>query len=209
MLFADVNIKMPYLHWETDRGRVQSTKAIKVATTVKTSMAEIVARANGARERSSLSNQRSEVQDDVGQRQILTSISTSKAPERGSLGEVFLRAAALMEAIDFRMEESMILEFLHQKPPLHPRRTLDQSYYGKLGHTATRDRDQVVYRATARVDHDCKRNLDERYRRKCKQCQEDIKKVPQLIMVDQLWLWILDESMSSIKMSLQGLKEVC
>jgi hypothetical protein len=32
----------------------------------------------------------------------------------------------------------------------------------------------------------------------CLQCNEDIRKTPRIIMVDQLWLWILDESKHGI-----------
>jgi hypothetical protein len=108
---------------------------------------------------------------------------------------VLLSAAALLEAIDFRLDEKLIYEYLHQRPPLHPRRTLDQSYYRDLKNTGTRDRDQVVYRATTPGPHNCLERMDKK-EGKCKQCHEDIRKVPRLIMVDQLWMWILDESMS-------------
>lgn len=131
------------------------------------------------------------------------------------LGKVLLHAAALMEAIDMSVEKKLMLEYLNKKPPLHPRRTLDQSYYGALKDTGMRDRDQVVYRATTPAGHNCldyieeedssrncSKGVDEGETRKkppkpqkCKQCQEDIRKVPRLIMVDQLWLWILDENM--------------
>jgi hypothetical protein len=55
---------------------------------------------------------------------------------------------------------------------LHIRRTLDQSYFLNLKDTSQRDRDQVVYRAT--------------------KWQGNLARV---VMVDQLWLWILDERM--------------
>jgi hypothetical protein len=28
----------------------------------------------------------------------------------------------------------------------------------------------------------------------CAQCTDNVKKVPRVVMVDQLWMWILDES---------------
>jgi hypothetical protein len=196
---------MPYLHWDTDRGRTQSAAAIKEASTVKPSMAEIVDKAKAANEQSPQTNQDSKIRNDLDQTQLSDRpmSAATTAQKRKLLGEVFMRAAALMETIDFRIEEKLILEYLHKKPPLHPRRTLDQSYYGTLKDTATRDRDQVVYRATIPVGHDCQENIDKDDRwRKCKQCQEDSRKVPRLIMVDQLWLWILDESMSRILLPL-------
>lgn len=56
------------------------------------------------------------------------------------------------------------------EPLLHIRRTLDQSYFLNLKDTSQRDKDQVVYRAT--------------------KWQGNLARV---VMVDQLWLWILDE----------------
>lgn len=53
---------------------------------------------------------------------------------------------------------------------LHIRRTLDQSYFLHLKDTTQRDRDQVVYRATKKQGN-----------------------LARVVMVDQLWLWILDE----------------
>ena len=56
-------------------------------------------------------------------------------------------------------------------PPLQIRRTLDHYFYSHLASTARRDGDQVVQRYTADfVDMD-----------------------PKMFMVDQLWLWMLDD----------------
>lgn len=54
-------------------------------------------------------------------------------------------------------------------PPLQPRRTLDQYFYAHLESTSHRDADQVVYRYTIGTSE------------------------AKLFMVDQLWLWILNE----------------
>jgi hypothetical protein len=83
-------------------------------------------------------------------------------------------SAALMDETPANTEvdkdQCLIRRYLHQEYPLHPRRTLDQFYYGPLD-TKRRDSDQVVYRYMKNVlEH------------------ED----PQLLMVDQLWIWILD-----------------
>lgn len=65
---------------------------------------------------------------------------------------------------------------------LHPRRTLDQSYYSSLWDTTDRDQDQTMSKWTGdqvgvnrKVDAD-----DDRL----------------MIMIDQLWCFILDESKS-------------
>lgn len=54
-------------------------------------------------------------------------------------------------------------------PPLQPRRTLDQYFYTHLENTSQRDADQVVYRYTLGTSE------------------------AKIFMVDQLWLWILNE----------------
>jgi hypothetical protein len=66
----------------------------------------------------------------------------------------------------------MLREFVHHNPPLHVRRTLDQFYFHTLEDTRARDCDQVVHRGTRTA-------LDGTTR---------------IIMVDQLWLWILDDN---------------
>jgi len=71
-------------------------------------------------------------------------------------------------------DEQLLRKHLLEPRPIHIRRTLDQSYYWTLKDTETRDRDQVVYRWTNKEEHPSK---------------------PQLVMVDQLWIWIIDGSM--------------
>lgn len=56
-------------------------------------------------------------------------------------------------------------------PPLHVRRTLDQYFYTTLDNTDARDQGQVVYRYTKSAGPLVK---------------------PIVLMVDQLWLWILN-----------------
>ena len=73
------------------------------------------------------------------------------------------------------LDERLIRLYLNKDPPLHIRRTLDQSYYYTLENTDERDRDQVVYRHTIRM----------------------LGEEPLLMMVDQLWMWVIDGGMSS------------
>ena len=68
-------------------------------------------------------------------------------------------------------DSNLIYNHLLQKAPLHLRRTLDQSYYWTIQDTSVRDRDQVVFRGTKDTGE------------------------PRVIMVDQLWMWILDGRM--------------
>ncbi|KZL69939.1 ankyrin repeat protein [Colletotrichum tofieldiae] len=162
--------------------------------------------------------------------------------EHGKDGRKFLLdAARLYEAMSMYRDQQLVEKYLHHDPPLHPRRTLDQSYYWTLKTTKARDRDQVVYRGTMmddrnihrlrkRQDEDChdKKHIwhlnslldrkkcvsieapDEsktessmgRYawdghwektdKNGCDHCRGEIRKVSRIVMVDQLWMWILD-----------------
>lgn len=195
---------------------------------------------------------------------------------KSKLAQVLYNAAKLFEIMDSFRDRKLMEEYLLKDPQIHPRRTLDQSYYWALRNTRARDRDQVVYKKTsarpdmvhrynpeAKMEEDrwgCSKeyrphlpgvrrfptskaqgsvgsaaaNGDARYfspqangqtiqslhnpvsamergeadyfasqghdhtddgikhPESCSQCREDIQKVPRLIMVDQLWMWILD-----------------
>ncbi|KAK3291576.1 uncharacterized protein B0H64DRAFT_366930 [Chaetomium fimeti] len=195
----------------------------------------------------------------------------------GPLAQYLIDAARLYEAMSTFRDRRMLKDYLYKTPPLHPRRTLDQSHYWTLRSTRVRDRDQVVYRQTSmdvELAHKLKKipleqppkqglwgilqgtwpqvwgllkgnaanqpdeavsEIPERFhvsccddsddkpeaqshwppwRAKgckgkchwqwqehwsitdedgCDHCTSDIKKTSKLIMVDQLWMWILDE----------------
>jgi hypothetical protein len=92
----------------------------------------------------------------------------------GPLGEYLIQISKVYEAMDIEPDVRMLRDYLHEEPPMHSRRTLDQSYYWKLANTDKRDEDQVVYRATRQG--------------------KNISRTTRVVMVDQLWLYILDES---------------
>lgn len=96
-----------------------------------------------------------------------------------------MKVAKLWEAMDTEADERLLRDGIDPKrtdiensrgTALHIRRTLDQSYFLNLEDTSRRDRDQVVYRAT-RLPWDIPGNLT------------------RIVMVDQLWMWILDDCM--------------
>jgi len=80
---------------------------------------------------------------------------------------------------EFHQDSNMLQKYLHNDPPIHIRRTLDQYYFMTLESTKTRDSDQVVHRET-RGNRLKSHHSDNHGTR--------------LVMVDQLWLWILDDS---------------
>jgi hypothetical protein len=66
------------------------------------------------------------------------------------------------------------------QPTVHPRRTLDQFYYPSLTDTNARDADQTVSKWSGSMD--AQRNLD-------RAADDSL-----IIMADQLWIWMIDES---------------
>jgi hypothetical protein len=65
---------------------------------------------------------------------------------------------------------------------LHPRRTLDQFYYSSLSDTKSRDCDQTISKWTGSdVTSDGRNSAADN---------------SLMVMVDQLWCWVLDDSMS-------------
>lgn len=104
---------------------------------------------------------------------------------RSKLAKYLMDVAQLWEAMDTELDERLLRHGLTTsisrdnkgkvtEPALHVRRTLDQSYFLKMDDTSERDQDQVVYRATRRPWVQGMGNLT------------------RVVMVDQLWLWILD-----------------
>ena len=188
---------MPYLHWETDRARAKYANTIKEAgKTDWSTIVEIVDKV-AVNEQAGPPGQNfaHESLGHTGSKQSLS--SNSKGPSvrelrRAALRRILFLGASLAEAMGCHVDEKLVYEYLHKDPPLHPRRTLDQSYYGRLKNTESRDRDQVVYRATTPEQHECVAKISGE---RCGACQENVRMVPRVIMVDQLWLWILDESM--------------
>lgn len=108
----------------------------------------------------------------VQQQKLRAKYNISPGTRTKCLGPYLMSIARLVDEMDYEADERLLRDHLHSNPPLHVRRTLDQSYFWTLEDTTARDRDQVVYRGTKKEKHWNAR----------------------VIMVDQLWLWILDES---------------
>lgn len=105
------------------------------------------------------------------------------------IGQVLFDAAMVFEAMSTHREKSLIHKYLDEDPPLHPRRTLEQTNEWTLSlswHASARD--QVVHRATRPKQLDI-HSIDPF----TKEWRDRIRKVPRVMMIDQLWMWILDE----------------
>lgn len=99
-------------------------------------------------------------------------LNFSKVGKSIHLGALARAKQQLLEGAD--SDERLLRVHLTSERPVHIRRTLDQSYYWTLKDTSLRDRDQVVYRATNQPNQ--------------------VPRIPRVVMVDQLWMWILDGS---------------
>ena len=97
---------------------------------------------------------------------------------RSKLAQYLLLLAKLGADIPGDDHARLFRANLYEQPPMHPRRTLDQYYFSTLKDTTARDKDQVVYRGT-----------------RTRTLENDDSHEPRIVMVDQLWLWILDDSM--------------
>jgi hypothetical protein len=92
-------------------------------------------------------------------------------------------------------DDQLIGDYLYANPPLHPRRTLHQSfneYANFLRDTKKLDQDQIVYRATAKVRDTTRQGCSKWCQ--CPDCTAERSTVSRLLMVDQLWVFVLDES---------------
>ncbi|KAK7974435.1 hypothetical protein PG989_016283 [Apiospora arundinis] len=97
--------------------------------------------------------------------------ATKPKPWRRLLARYLFAVAQVAEQKDYEADERLLRDYVTADPPLHIRRTLDQYCFVNLDDTS---KDQVVYRGT----------LDKR----------DSRTQSRVVMVDQLWLWILNNN---------------
>jgi hypothetical protein len=174
---------MPYLHWETDKHRRKMAEVMKKVTQKhRKDLRDEFPHLDLERENVAkiVEKLRIKYGSRVPSNDIMKKALPEK-PQRSPLAQYFLNIASLYEAMDIEPDVRILSEHLHPRdnkiPPLHGRRTLDQSYYWKLENTERRDEDQVVYRGT--------------------KAGNSIYRTTRVVMVDQLWLYILDDSTRS------------
>ncbi|KAK8004927.1 hypothetical protein PG990_010964 [Apiospora arundinis] len=104
----------------------------------------------------------------------MSNTATKPKPWRRLLARYLFAVAQVAEQMDYEADERLLRDYVTADPPLHIRRTLDQYCFVNLDDTSKRDKDQVVYKGT----------LDKR----------DSRTQSRVVMVDQLWLWVLDNN---------------
>ncbi|KAI0415486.1 hypothetical protein F5X98DRAFT_388827 [Xylaria grammica] len=118
------------------------------------------------------------------------------------LGKYLMAVSKLHEAMANYRDRMLLRKYLPENPPLHPRRTLDQAFYWTLRTTKQRDSDQVVFRGTTAKPEDFhgfdlkagKWPEEHKTQGPCPKCTASIQKLSRVVMVDQLWMWILDKN---------------
>ncbi|KAI1177852.1 hypothetical protein F4777DRAFT_166920 [Nemania sp. FL0916] len=122
---------------------------------------------------------------------------------RNPLAQYLLNAARLYEELRAHEDSSLIQKYLFTDPPIHPRRTLKQGHYATLNSIVSRGQSQVVYQATTTLATSA-HWIDESTGEwkcavhrfsfgECPECLANIRKVSKVVVVDQLWMWVLDQ----------------
>ncbi|KAI3318081.1 hypothetical protein HD806DRAFT_540551 [Xylariaceae sp. AK1471] len=173
---------MPYLHFETNEGRARLRNAVKQATNrpLKTEDDSTSASA----ESSSGSSARSSTTDDHNDNESGAESNEDRTRKKVDFKEKFERFKTKIREYQDGIGEGrsdsdrLISAYLARGAHyLHLRRTLDQFYYIGVEDTEDRDINQVVQRYAVK-----KFSMTDESRMRSK-----------LIMVDQLWLWVLED----------------
>ena len=168
---------MPFLHWEVEKRLHRMAQFVQVAKS-RQDHHERLRRASTTRSRGRFVDvakiQATRPARPVTGFEAETRKSQSWRPQL-PLAKYLWHVAKLYQIIDEAADGRLIDDHLYASPPLHVRRTLEQFYYWTADDTTHRDRDQVVCRATQAHS-------------------DDSEATARIVMVDQLWMWILDES---------------
>jgi hypothetical protein len=171
---------MPYLHWEVEKRLQRMQQFVQVAKSRRdqTERLHRVSTLRRGTRIAKLANNNLLKADRpmTGFETEQRGTSVSWRPQH-PLAKYFWHIAKLYQIIDEAADGRLIEDHLFESPPLHMRRTLEQYYYWTAEDTSRRDKDQVVCRATRHYSD-----------------ESDPDSASRIVMVDQLWLWILDDS---------------
>ncbi|KAK0728856.1 hypothetical protein B0T26DRAFT_699517 [Lasiosphaeria miniovina] len=119
------------------------------------------------------------------------------------LGQYLVDCARMYEAMMAYRDRKLIERYMTADKPLHPRRTLHRALTPSgMGNWNSRKREQVVYRWTSPKPsdlhhfdpwHEAWPTHEEMGSEPCETCTQNIRMLPKILVVDQLWMWILNE----------------
>ena len=119
---------------------------------------------------------------------------------RNPLGRYLLCAARLYEAMSLHQDKVIIRKTLFKSSRLHARVALEQMHSRGFRARMAGDRHHAKPRGTRAPrgrEQRCRRHGDalagEEAPRDCEECSEASREMSKLLMVDQLWLWVLDK----------------
>lgn len=170
--------QMPFLHWEVEKRLYRMAQFADIAKR-RREVLERIRRANTLRYRARMADVARLQQSKPLRPQTWYDNEERRSSywrPRHPLAKYFWHVAKLYQIIDEAADGRLVEDHLFdESSPLHMRRTLEQFYYWTAPDTTGRDKEQVVCRGTRAQN-------------------EDPDATARLVMVDQLWLWILDES---------------
>ncbi|KAI1740427.1 hypothetical protein F4680DRAFT_419420 [Xylaria scruposa] len=102
---------------------------------------------------------------------------------RNPLGRYLFLASKIYESMENYRDKMLLQKYLLQELPIHPRRTLDQVAYSAFDSDRLRDKSRGLWSEQESSETTLPISQD----------KADIRKAPFVAMVDQLWMWILDE----------------
>lgn len=133
-------MQMPYLHWETDKRR--ENIATEIAAVTLAQKPGKVVNANLQHNVVGLVNTLDRRADGKKSTSYKPNETAPMRPVHG-LARYLMHASRVYQDMDIDSDVSLLQARLHEEPPLHTRRTLDQSYFWNLENTGHRDRDQA------------------------------------------------------------------
>jgi hypothetical protein len=194
---------MPYIHWESFSSQVEIGE---ILDRIKTDISRTkIWRSNAGQANENYSRQNS------------GDVNEPSPPPGDDDGVPGTRDT---KSTDYDAE--LLKTYLYKRWPVHMRRTLDQYYYSYLADTKTRDGDQVAMRARGRkLQEEAKfsaqyvtTEIEKDAKKKKKNSELQIEKKGKnglrrtkdpgpkpdgnspVVMIDQLWLWVLSPSSS-------------
>ncbi len=162
---------MPYLHWEIETRLRRMSKIVQTQTAAEQKKA---GSKRGIIYKSKIADLSSNWRIRLGRPPPVEKKEAKPWRPHKPLARYLWFASKLFELIDEAADERLIREHLFSPSQLHVRRTLDQFYYWTVEDTTTQDRSQVVCHGT--------------------RSSNDEAATGRVVMVDQLWMWILDQS---------------